>query len=399
MGPARVTRRHGRAPRRGGASSRVPAARRRLHATGWPGRRAGAGRAEILDHHAQVQRVADDAVAGRLDDADAAVGLLAGAGISTCSGARAVAGRSWIWPSVMATMPARRPRGMSASAWRWRRQSRVPSWPASGTLTRAQVHARQAGGLGGQRRGGAAGAGQRGRPPAWRRSCRSPAARCRTGSGGFPGPAWARRARRAGRRRRPRARRRRGRGATGRCRRPGAAGTASRASSQTGSTGCEAQGGDGLADHATGPAVRGWRARAPGRPCSSRSARTSPGSRRSGRPGCAGAGRRGRWRKRVAVLRSCAQAAAQSLRADDDRADAVVAAVLVLLHPDGVAVEAAGEILQQVEGAGQHVVGVSGARRRDVQPAADAAQRGGRSGRRRRRSPRRVRRRRACRSG
>ena len=58
------------------------------------------------------------------------------AGISTFSGAPpgGVAGMSWIWPSVMAMVPARRERGMSASARSIALNSRVPASPCSGTV-------------------------------------------------------------------------------------------------------------------------------------------------------------------------------------------------------------------------------------------------------------------------
>ena len=58
------------------------------------------------------------------------------AGISTFSGAPpgAVFGMSWIWPSVMAMVPASRERGMSASARSITLNSRVPASPCSGTV-------------------------------------------------------------------------------------------------------------------------------------------------------------------------------------------------------------------------------------------------------------------------
>ncbi len=67
--------------------------------------------------------------------------------------------------------------------------------------------------------------------------------------------------------------------------------------------------------------------------------------------------------------------------ADDHRADAVVAAVLVLLHPDGVAVVTAREVLQQVEGVREHVRRGQRREARDVEPLADPAQRGAGIGR------------------
>ena len=64
------------------------------------------------------------------------------------------------------------------------------------------------------------------------------------------------------------------------------------------------------------------------------------------------------------------------MAADDDGADAVVAAVLVALDPDGVAGEAAGEVLQEVEGAGEHVVAGEGRQGRYGEAGGDAAERG-----------------------
>ena len=63
------------------------------------------------------------------------------------------------------------------------------------------------------------------------------------------------------------------------------------------------------------------------------------------------------------------------MRADDDGADAVVAAVLVPPDPDGVAVEPPREVLQQVERPRQHVIPAQRRQRRHRQPRCDPAQR------------------------
>ncbi len=166
------------------------------------------------------------------------------AGISTCSGAppngaspALAGGMSCTCPSVSATMPARRARGMSASARSIAANSWVPSLPCSGTvMVRSSRSGRPPASCLDAWRGPPRPV-RRGRRPPCSRSGRPPAGRYRAGSAGFPRPAAGRSATAAGRRRRGSARRAAGAAPGGDRERPARTAPARPPSSQTGKAG------------------------------------------------------------------------------------------------------------------------------------------------------------------
>ena len=241
---------------------------------------------------------------------------------------------------------------MSASARLTAANSAVPSWPPSGTSTLRSSRSGILRGLRGSVGCGARRRAWRGRRPAWRRSGRPRAGAmsgrpCRV-SRTRRGPAsqassTAKRGRAQPRRRAPRRMQGRQADTSGAGERPGTAEEPTsgrcRVRSAARRTACSSQRGSVI-----GPAAPGWPARAPGRLCSCRSAHTSRDSRRSGRRACAGAAPPGMVANSGRPSSSLGPGGRPVVGADDHRADAVVAAVLVLLHPHRVAVVAAGKV-------------------------------------------------------
>ena len=306
--------------------------------------------AQILDRHAAARRCGrrcrspaprSRAGAGRLSP-----GRPGSSSVERRRRAARRPGTSCTCPSVSAMTPARRARGMSASARSMAANSRVPWLPPSGTSTvrSSSSGSRPSAGLDAPR--GRPRSARRGRRCGRCRCGRPPAGRCRAASPGSPRPgadwpgASSSRAKAA-------ARHHAARGAPapaapGRAPERPAAPAAGRGSAASSQSGRSRRRGEVAASasrcrwsmRSVPQPFQDRRAHAPGRPCSCRSARTSRGSRRSDRPGCAAARRRGWWRRGSAPRPSTAQAPAQSCPPMITGADAVIGAVLVARHPD-----------------------------------------------------------------